>query len=137
MTQPVLLLLLVLLFIVPASSLRADSLTQGPPVPPIPFPEFLGGLDELPPIVDLPVKEGGSWVYTWRDGKWSVRWVRDGSVIGVGQGRSEAPADSEYQGGGQRDSLALTANPEPSTWMLLAAGLGGIAVWRRKRGVLP
>ncbi len=119
MTQPVFVLSM-LLFLVPA--LRADSLTEGPPVSPLPLPEFLNDLDDMPSIHELPERDGGTWIYQWKDGKWSVRWVPDGSVVNVGNEQTQPLPEN----------LLLTANPEPSTWMLLAAGLVGLAFWRRR-----
>lgn len=122
MTHPVFVLSL-LLFLVPV--LRADSLTEGPPVSPLPLPEFLNDLDDMPSIHELPERAGGTWIYQWKNGKWSVRWVPDGSVVNVGNEQTQPLPEN----------LLLTANPEPSTWMLMAAGLGGLAFWRRRRGI--
>lgn len=101
----------------------AAPLTEGPPPPPLPLPDLIDHLPDLPHVPALPPGFGGTWVWILSNGEWVARWVPEGSEVWSYDYLTNRPGSAAGD----------VATPEPSAWMLLAAGLGVLGLARRRR----
>lgn len=123
---------LILLLLAAAAGGRGASIHEAPHPPGLTLPQFLNDLDQAPEMPTLSAPMRGGWVWTWRNGKWTVEWAPDGAVIFVGDPWTgpEAFADLPMRG---LSSAPLSETPEPSAWLMIAGGLLALGFFRRSR----